>query len=150
MVCQRLNFKALSAGHWPELLVRLLCVPFDCIYWFWWFSFFWCGKRLIVENLNVLQFVEPSILYQFGFLPKLFIARIVQKHRKLLTSCKTKICQILQYITRFKKQLTCEPGLMNHFIHNVFSLFIQIIDAVFEVPKVHRSICNFNDIVNYF
>lgn len=25
MICQRLNFKALSAGHWPELLVRLLC-----------------------------------------------------------------------------------------------------------------------------
>lgn len=39
---------------------------------------------------------------------------------------------------------------MKHFIHNVFSLFIQVIDAMFEVPKVHRCFCNFNDVVNYF
>lgn len=84
------------------------------------------------------------------FYPQTVCSKYSVEAQKTLNLSRKEICQILQHITGFKKQLTCKPGLVNHFIHNVFSLLIQIIDAVFEVPEVHRSICNFIDIVNYF
>lgn len=95
-----------------------------------------------------------SFLQSFSILSGFFLSKLCSKcsieAQKTLNLLQKEICQILQYITGFRKQLTCEPGLVNHFIHNVFSLLIQIIDAMFEVPEVHRSICNFIDIVNYF
>lgn len=153
-VCQRWNFKVLNwsiiisnvlGDFHVSALVGLQSSGFSDL-----LCFVLCEKRVVVENLKVCCPSCSLSVFCLVFSLYKLCSKCSIEAQKTLNLLQKEICQILQYITGFRKQLTCEPGLVNHFIHNVFSLLIQIIDAMFEVPEVHRSICNFIDIVNYF